>query len=312
MAVQSAQVAAPILLLVGTFLLGMVPALLVRRLTMAPWGSKALSFLVCLGGGVIFATSFLHMLPEVREGFEKVHTEFPVTEGVVCLGFLAVYVLEEMIHSCLGHSHSSASHGHSHSPAVIGCSHDDREHAGQQHPWESSEVVGGAKPEVTAGGATVAEEQVPLNQVTTAGVLIVAALSFHSLFEGLSLGLQESNQATWLMFLAISIHKFVLAFVIGFDLSAGKVKPRSLAIYMGIFAIMSPLGAIVGAITRHNLEGSLVVVSLNGIAAGTLIYVTFFEVMQRQKNDHLSGMVQLIAVLLGFGLMLIVIIFLPV
>lgn len=48
---------------------------------------------------------------------------------------------------------------------------------------------------------------------------------------------------------------------------------------MGIFAIMSPLGAMVDAITMHILNGLLVVVSLNGIAAQTLIYVNFFKVM---------------------------------
>lgn len=119
MEVQAAQIVAPLLLLFGTFFLGVLPIWLVKRLSSIQRGAQGLSFLVCIGGGVLFATSFLHLLPEVREGFENLDTEFPVTEGVVCLGFLAVYALEELIHACLGHSHSSTSHGHAHSPAVM-------------------------------------------------------------------------------------------------------------------------------------------------------------------------------------------------
>ncbi|KAL1420860.1 hypothetical protein MTO96_004239 [Rhipicephalus appendiculatus] len=97
MAFQWSQVVAPLLLLFGTLLSGLLPIWLVKRLSMARWGNKAFAFLVCIGGGVLFATSFLHLLPEVREGFEKLTTDFPVTEGVVCVGFLAVYALEEIV-----------------------------------------------------------------------------------------------------------------------------------------------------------------------------------------------------------------------
>lgn len=309
MAVQAAQVVAPLLLLIGTLFLGILPIWLVKRLSAVQRGAQGLSFLVCIGGGVLFATSFLHLLPEVREGFETVATEFPVTEGVVCLGFLAVYALEELIHACLGHSHSSARHGHAHSPAVMEC-HEQTERSNQGVAPEHLNN-GRARPYGTEPTPTPAPDDEPLHDVTLAGILIVAALSFHSLFEGLSLGLQESEQSTWIMFLAIAVHKYVIAFVVGFDLSASQVRPRNVAIYMGVFSVMSPLGALVGAVTRNSLEGSTVVAALNGIATGTLIYVTFFEVLQREKNVKLSGLLQLLAVILGFGVMLTLIALLP-
>ncbi|KAM7285296.1 zinc transporter ZIP1 [Ixodes scapularis] len=309
MEVQAAQIVAPLLLLFGTFFLGVLPIWLVKRLSSIQRGAQGLSFLVCIGGGVLFATSFLHLLPEVREGFENLDTEFPVTEGVVCLGFLAVYALEELIHACLGHSHSSTSHGHAHSPAVMEC-HDHREQSHQDGAHDNLNN-GQVRPYGTDTSPTSVAADEPLHDVTIAGILIVAALSFHSLFEGLSLGLQETEQSTWIMFLAIAIHKYVISFVVGFDLSASRVRPRNVVIYMGVFSVMSPIGALVGAITRHNLEGSTVVAALNGIATGTLIYVTFFEVLQRQKNVKLHGLLQLLAVGLGFGVMLILIAVLP-
>lgn len=309
MAVQVAQIVSPLLLLFGTFFLGVVPIWLVKRLTAIQRGAQGLAFLVCLGGGVLFATTFLHLIPEVREGFEKVDTEFPVAEGVVCLGFLAVYALEELIHTWLGHGHSTAGQGHSNSPAVAE-RHDEPERSTQNGTSAVHENEIAPEPDAEEPPTTT-DEGAPLQEITTAGILIVAALSFHSLFEGLSLGLQDSESSTWIMFLAISIHKYVLAFVVGFDLCASRVRVRNVVIQIAVFSVMSPLGALVGAITRHNLEGTTVVVALNGIAAGTLIYITFFEVLQREKNLKLSGLLRLLAVVVGFGLMLILILVLP-
>nr|XP_037273613.1 LOW QUALITY PROTEIN: zinc transporter ZIP3-like [Rhipicephalus microplus] len=333
MAFQWSQVVAPLLLLVGTLVSGLLPIWLVKRLSTARWGSKAFAFLVCIGGGVLFATSFLHLLPEVREGFEKLTTEFPVTEGVVCVGFLAVYALEEIVHACLGHSHHASDHGHSHTAVVMNCStgRDRPRLSGPQSPrlrpwslthgrcYELQSRRGASSPGASEwcgnkhefSADAVAEQDHGTQRVSLGSVLIVVALSFHSIFEGLSLGLQSTDQATWIMFLAISIHKFVIAFVVGFDMKASRMRTRTILIYMVIFSVMSPLGALIGAVTKNKLEDSPVVAGLNGVATGTLLYVTFFEVLQRDKNSQLSGVLQLLAVLLGFGVMLTLVLVLP-
>ncbi|KAH7962454.1 zinc transporter ZIP1 isoform X2 [Rhipicephalus sanguineus] len=303
MAFQWSQVVAPLLLLFGTLLSGLLPIWLVKRLSMARWGNKAFAFLVCIGGGVLFATSFLHLLPEVREGFEKLTTDFPVTEGVVCVGFLAVYALEEIVHACLGHSHHASDHGHSHTAVVMNCSHD----AEQPPPVHEN----GVENKQSFSADAVVDEDHGTQRVSLGSVLIVVALSFHSIFEGLSLGLQSTDQATWIMFLAISIHKFVIAFVVGFDMKASHMRTRTILIYIAVFSAMSPLGALIGAVTKNKLEDSPVVAGLNGVATGTLLYVTFFEVLQRDKNSQLSGVLQLLAVLLGFGIMLTLVLVLP-
>lgn len=61
------------------------------------------------GGGVLFATCFLHMIPEVRKSvnilFQYIPSydaskplEFPFSELIVCLGFFMVYFIEEFTH----------------------------------------------------------------------------------------------------------------------------------------------------------------------------------------------------------------------
>lgn len=44
---------------------------------------------------------------------------------------------------------------------------------------------------------------------------------------------------------------------------------------------------------------------LQGMAAGTLLYVVFFEVLSRERNNKHSGIWQLLAILAGFMTMLV-------
>ena len=46
----------------------------------------------------------------------------------------------------------------------------------------------------------------------------VLALSFHAVFEGLAVGLEESSPDVWTMFGAIATHKFIITFCVRFNL----------------------------------------------------------------------------------------------
>ena len=72
------------------------------------------SCLLCFGGGVLIATSLLHMLPEVRENFEvlleNTKLNIPLGEIVLMVGFFLIYFVEEFVNAMCG----AHSHGHSH------------------------------------------------------------------------------------------------------------------------------------------------------------------------------------------------------
>ena len=63
-------------------------------------------------------------------------------------------------------------------------------------------------------------------------------------------------------------------------------------------------------ICKYNTVGAgqvsdVVVNTLQGLAAGTLLYVVMFEVLNRERQKQLPGLLQLTAVILGFIIMLI-------
>lgn len=90
------------------------------------------------GGGVLIATTFLHLLPEVREGVEKLQEskDLPdnwnvqIPELVMCVGFFMMYGLEELVHRYLvGHQgHETAKQSGSHQHGELAHHHADLEH----------------------------------------------------------------------------------------------------------------------------------------------------------------------------------------
>lgn len=172
------------------------------------------------------------------------------------------------------------------------------------------------------------------------GLVAVLALSIHAIFEGLAVGLEESVASVWYMFLAIATHKFVIIFCVGMELVSSRIRSLYIFIYVFAFSIVTPLGILAGTllcstektndwdlITIHDEEHlstsefAVVGAVLQAMAAGTLLYVIFFEVLVRdrshqhqQHNQHQhhshdshdeSGFYQLFAIICGFLFMFV-------
>ena len=92
-------------------------------------------------------------------------------------------------------------------------------------------------------------------------------------------------------------------------ISSGVKKTRIL-IYMIILSINTPIGILIGILVTAHMETAsgehiLVIGVLQGLAAGTLLYITFFEVLARDKLTKygMSGLVAALAIMAGFTLM---------
>lgn len=141
------------------------------------------------------------------------------------------------------------------------------------------------------------------------GLFAVLALSFHEVFEGLAIGLEERIDNMWYLFVAVATHKLVIAFCIGLELAWSNTRRPVLVMYVATFAIVTPVGISIGMVLVQcgtgagAVDGSAgrVAVILQGLAAGTLLYVVFFEVLARHKQ---SGFLHLLSIMFGFGILL--------
>lgn len=138
------------------------------------------------------------------------------------------------------------------------------------------------------------------------GFFTILALSFHAVFEGLAVGLESRVNNVWYLLLAIATHKFVIAFCVGVELLSTRTKMFLICVYLSTFAAVSPLGIGIGICLSDDSsssDGDVTTTVLQGMAAGTLLYVVFFEVLQRERANSQSGVLQLISIMAGFGVM---------
>ncbi|CAK9831725.1 Zinc transporter ZIP2 [Anthophora retusa] len=140
------------------------------------------------------------------------------------------------------------------------------------------------------------------------GLLTVLALSFHAIFEGLAVGLEPSIGSVVYLAAAIATHKLVISFCVGMELYVAGATTKTTLGYLTIFSMVTPIGIAVGLALGHfkndseNLGPTPTI--LQGMAAGTLLYVVFFEVLARERANEKSGLLQLTAIIIGFMLML--------
>lgn len=146
------------------------------------------------------------------------------------------------------------------------------------------------------------------NNTSVQGLLTVLALSFHAIFEGLAVGLEPSISSVIYLAAAIATHKLVISFCVGMELYVAGASTKTTLGYLSIFSMVTPIGIAVGLALGHfkndseNLGPAPTI--LQGMAAGTLLYVVFFEVLARERANEKSGLLQLVAIFVGFMLML--------
>ena len=260
-----------------------------------------LSFLLNVGGGVLIANCFCHWLPEVREGIEgrNIDTFLPLAEVIMCAGFFFISALEEILHHFL-HPHQSPSSKMKLEVKETNFSSGDMD--------DHSGVVSsdGEDKEDSETERTAAEIKAAIRTV-----FVVFALSFHSVVEGLALGLEGESGGVWLNTGATALHKFVIAFSVGVELITNRLNMMTYTISIVVFSIAPALGALIGILlTELSFDCSaqeridLPLQILQGIATGTVLYVVFFEIIPKGKQVGGTGKQHILAMTLGFAIFL--------
>lgn len=324
-----------------------------------------LAMMQSFGGGVLFATCLLHMMPEVHESVEDLKkysetvTDYPFSQLIVCLGFLAIYFVEEISNwliskvpqeqvNCDG-KHTSPKRITSNKNKV---SPSPRELSEKSNPFTieaameeqgktedsfkfdddmlekvddgTSDYLQVAKEneknlelskELDVNSDILVDDKEEDKEVRTKqhlfrGVVVILALSLHAILEGLAIGLQNSAANIWYLFVAVSIHSATILFCIGLELLLAKTRLCMIILHILILSLTSPLGIIIGLLITVNYDmntraKSTAVVFLEGLSAGTVLYITFFEVLNREKERRVYRLRRALCILGGFILMAI-------
>ncbi|MBA0783510.1 hypothetical protein Gotri_001213, partial [Gossypium trilobum] len=164
------------------------------------------------------------------------------------------------------------------------------------------------------------ERSSSLSSVSSFGdsVLLIVALCFHSVFEGIAIGVAETEADAWKTLWIISLHKIFAAIAMGIALLR-MIPDRpflSCIAYAFAFAISSPAGVAIGIILDATTEGVMAdwifAISM-GLACGVFIYVSINHLLSKGYTPHKTVSVdkphyKFLAVLLGVGVIAVVMI----
>lgn len=104
---------------------------------------------------------------------------------------------------------------------------------------------------------------------------------------------------------AILVHKSIIVFSLSLKLVQSAVPQVWIAAYLVIFAMMSPIGIAIGicVMEAQLSSGALIQAILEGLSAGTFIYITFMEILPHELNSAGNQLLKVLFILVGFSIM---------
>ncbi|XP_059197942.1 zinc transporter ZIP3-like [Centropristis striata] len=303
---------AKLLGLLGLFGLMLAGVLVPVRLLLVDYDKahryrRALSLGNAFGGGVFLATCFNALLPTVRdkvtEVFQqlKISSDYPLAETMMMLGFFLTVFVEQTVLTFRKEK-----------PSFIDL---ETFNAGGSEAGSDSEYdtpfISSARGSPGGGGAHRSHGHhhghFSPSELAGAGPLrlvsLVLALSAHSVFEGLALGLQEDGAKLGGLFLGVAVHETLAAVALGVSVAKASLGMKDAAKLGVAVSLMIPLGVVVGMAieSTQTLAGSVVSVVLQGLAAGTFLFVTFFEILSRELDDKQDRLLKVLFLILGYA-----------
>mmetsp|Transcript_14862 Transcript_14862/g.25310 ORF Transcript_14862/g.25310 Transcript_14862/m.25310 type:complete len:148 (-) Transcript_14862:59-502(-) len=132
--------------------------------------------------------------------------------------------------------------------------------------------------------------------------ILLIGLGTHSVFEGISVGLEQNVEKTEILALAIILHKGAAGMSLG--ISMGKTFPGQdsfITMMLGIFAIFTPLGVAIGWILSGG-DNAMVEIVFSCLAAGSFIYISCSEVIVEEFSISSYRYLKLFFFLIGIAI----------
>ncbi|XP_074834671.1 zinc transporter ZIP3 isoform X2 [Carettochelys insculpta] len=217
--------AAKVLCLLGVFFLMLVGSLLPVKIIEADYekahrSKKVIALCNSFGGGVFLATCFNALLPAVRVKLQEVlklgnvTTDYPLAETIMLMGFFVTVFVEQLILTFRKEK-----------PSFIDLeTFNAGSDVGSDSEYESPFIA-------SSRGHTLYQEHshhshshgLNVQELSQSSPLrlfsLVFALSAHSIFEGLALGLQEEGSRVMSLFLGVAIHETLVAVALGISMA---------------------------------------------------------------------------------------------
>ncbi|KAM9254585.1 zinc transporter ZIP3 isoform 1-T2 [Cariama cristata] len=297
-----------VLCLLGICILMLAGSLLPVKIIEADYekahrSKKVLALCNSFGGGVFLATCFNTLLPAVREKLDEVlrqgnvTTDYPVAETIMMVGFFVTVFVEQLVLTFQKEK-----------PSFIDLeTFNAGSDVGSDSEYESPFIA-------SSRGRTLYSEHghhshshgLNIQELSRSSPLrligLVFALCTHSIFEGLALGLQEEGGKVMSLFLGVAIHETLVAVALGISMARTSL-PLKDAVKMAVtVSLMIPLGISIGMgiESTQNAASNITSLLLQGIAGGTFLFITFFEILAKELEEKNDRLLKVLFLVLGY------------
>lgn len=263
--------------IVGTGLGGIIGVLLKNK------GNKVMGRVLSFAGGVMVGVVTFEMLPEAVE-YSKIENSFEqsgilIAVSALVVGMLIIFGLNKMldvIENMRG-THKSIEELH-HETKVI----------------EANDAL----MEANACGNTAAVQAVDKKSLLKAGLIMLLAIAFHNLPEGMAIGASgaSNSQTGILVAIIIAVHNIPEGMAISAPLASGGVKGWKTILLTALAGAATVVGALIGlAVGGISQLASGICM---GLAGGAMLYVTFCEILPQSILME-EGRVSAVSMLVG-------------
>ncbi|XP_048574965.1 zinc transporter 2-like [Triticum urartu] len=258
------------------------------------WNEAFLALGTQFAGGVILGTAMMHFLSDADETFGDLapHSDYPFASMLACAGYVLIMLVSSVVARGPGRTAPSA-----------GALEEGKLSSTDDNSIEpqTSDAHGPSTASMLRNASTIGD-----------GVLLIAALCFHSVFEGIAIGVAETEADAWKALWTISLHKILAAIAMGISLLR-MLPDRPLLSCFGYafaFAVSSPIGVAVSILVDATTEGRVAdwiyAISM-GLATGIFVYVSINHLLAKGYRPQ-RPVGRWLAVALGVGVIAVVMI----
>ena len=137
------------------------------------------------------------------------------------------------------------------------------------------------------------------------GIAAYIGIGFHSILDGIAIGAGTMMNLSFIIILAVTLHKFPAALALSSLLVKGKeYTKKKILLSMFIFALATPVGALVAVFIFQGVDDYVVATAL-GISAGTFLFISIGDLLPTVYEEHEKGYKNLVSLCLGTLVMIL-------
>jgi len=238
--------------------------------------------------GLFLGIGLLHLLPESSEIFkDQYKIKFPIAYLISFLTYCLILCIEKVIfdpHSIM-HEHNKLSDNN--------LKKDIDENIISEPLVQDNSLNDDFKSDIHLG-------KNKLNKNLLQPFILLFALGFHAIFEGIALGILDDFNSVLSLMLVILAHKWAEGLTFGISFLKSELSKCQINTFLIIFSMMGPFGVLFGmflsAMTNKFIQGIFLAAS-----SGTFLYIACSEVITEQFEKKNNRVVKFICILIGGG-----------